>query len=147
MKSFLAMKIKLSLLFFASSSRLCLRLPLHLNKQPKNLYSVTFCITSPLKSMKWLTWLVFCRTTIVFVFLTFQVSCQLSQNILSLLTLFWSPSLLSGIIRRSSANAREPTLEFKSFEGLHSSVLKLALRSFMKILKRVELIESLVSHF
>jgi hypothetical protein len=33
------------------------------------------------------------------------------------------------------ANAREPTLEFKSSEGLHSSVLKLALRSFMKILK------------
>jgi hypothetical protein len=36
----------------------------------------------------------------------------------------------------------EPTLEFKSSEGLHSSVLKLALRSFMKILKRVGLIES-----
>jgi hypothetical protein len=49
--------------------------------------------------------------------------------------------VLSDIIRRSSANAREPTLEFKSSEGLHSSVLKLALRSFMKILKRVGLIE------
>ena len=59
-----------------------------------------------------------------FVFTTFKVSCQLSQNILSLLTLFWSPSLLSIILRRSSADEREPTLEFKSSGGLHSSVLK-----------------------
>jgi hypothetical protein len=51
-----------------------------------------------------------------------------SQNILSLLTLFWRPSLLSNIIRRTSANAREPTLKFKSSGGRHSSVLKLALR-------------------
>jgi phage terminase small subunit len=50
------------------------------------------------------------------------------------------------IIRRSSANAREPTLKFKSSGGRHSSVLKLALRSFMKILKRVGLIESPCSY-
>jgi hypothetical protein len=58
-----------------------------------------------------------CCRTIVFVFLTFTVSCQLSQKSLSLLILFCRPSLLSDITRRSSANNNDPMLELTNLGG------------------------------